>query len=128
MIEGRKLAGVLPELRDDRLVVGVGVNVNMTAGGLPSQARIPATSLRIERGREVDRIGLLIDLLAELERRYDAFERDGFSGLQRDELRGRYVRLRGGRTGMCEGVDELGRLVVGGHPHTSAEVEQVEAV
>jgi BirA family transcriptional regulator, biotin operon repressor / biotin---[acetyl-CoA-carboxylase] ligase len=126
MIEGQKVAGVLPELRDSKLVVGFGVNVNQTPSGLPEQARVPATSLRIERGGEVDRVELLVDLLVELERRYDAFERDGFAGLERDELRGHTVQLVGGRRGLCEGVDELGRLIVDGHAHTSAEVERVE--
>jgi BirA family transcriptional regulator, biotin operon repressor / biotin---[acetyl-CoA-carboxylase] ligase len=126
MIEGQKVAGVLPELRDSKLVVGFGVNVNQTPSGLPEQARVPATSLRIERGGEVDRVELLVDLLDELERRYDAFERDGFAGLERDELRGHTVQLVGGRRGLCEGVDELGRLIVDGHAHTSAEVERVE--
>jgi BirA family biotin operon repressor/biotin-[acetyl-CoA-carboxylase] ligase len=126
MIEGRKVAGVLPELRDGKLVVGFGVNVNQTPGGLPEQARVPATSLRIERGGEVDRVELLVNLVEELERRYDAFERDGFTGLDRDELRGRTGQLVGGRRGLCEGVDELGRLIVDGHAHTSAEVERVE--
>jgi BirA family biotin operon repressor/biotin-[acetyl-CoA-carboxylase] ligase len=126
MIEGRKVAGVLPELRDSKLVVGFGVNVNQTPGGLPEQARVPATSLRIERGGEVDRMELLVNLLDELERRYDAFERDGFTGLDRDELRGHAVQLVGGRRGLCEGVDELGRLIVDGHAHSSAEVELVE--
>ncbi|MDX6495109.1 MAG: BirA family transcriptional regulator [Gaiellales bacterium] len=128
MIEGRKVAGVLPELRDSKLVVGFGVNVNQTPSGLPEQARVAATSLRIERGGEVDRVELLVDLLDELERRYDAFERDGFTGLDRDELRGHTVQLVAGRRGLCEGVDELGRLIVDGHAHTSAEVERVEVV
>ncbi len=127
MIDGRKLAGLLPEVRNDRLVIGVGVNVNLAAADQPQQPRVPATSLQIERGGEVARIELLVDLLAELERRYDEFERDGFRGLTRDELRGRTVRLVGGRSGVSEGVDELGRLVVGGHAHTSTEVERVEA-
>ena len=126
MIEGRKLAGVLPELRDGKLVLGVGVNVNLTAGGLPKRTRVPATSLRIERGGEVDRVQLLVELLEELERRYDAFESDGFTGLARDELKGRMVELVGSRRGLCEGVDELGRLIVDGHSHSSAEVERVE--
>jgi BirA family transcriptional regulator, biotin operon repressor / biotin---[acetyl-CoA-carboxylase] ligase len=128
VIEGRKLAGVLPELRDGKLVLGVGVNVNQTPDGLPEQARVPATSLRIERGGEVDRVELLVELLAVLERRYDAFEQEGFPGLVRDELRGRQVRLVGGRRGICEGVDQLGRLIVDGRAHTSAEVERVETV
>jgi len=128
VIEGRKLAGVLPELRDGKLVLGVGVNVNHTAGGLPQQARVAATSLRIERGGEVDRVELLAELLDELERRYDAFEQGGFEGLGRDELKGRMVELVGGGRGLCEGVDELGRLMVDGHPHSSAEVERVGAL
>jgi BirA family biotin operon repressor/biotin-[acetyl-CoA-carboxylase] ligase len=126
VIEGRKVAGVLPELRDSKLVVGFGVNVNQTPSGLPEQARVSATSLRIERGGEVDRVELLVNLLDELERCYDAFERDGFTGLDRDELRGRAVQLVGGHRGLCQGVDELGRLIVDGHAHTSAEVERVE--
>ena len=69
-----------------------------------------------------------MELLDELERRYDAFERDGFAGLTRDELRGRTVELVDGRRGVCEGVDELGRLIVGGRAHTSAEVERVDVV
>jgi BirA family biotin operon repressor/biotin-[acetyl-CoA-carboxylase] ligase len=128
MIEGRKLAGVLPELRDGKLVLGVGLNANLAEQELPNTARVAPTSLAIERGRPVDRTKLLVDLLAELELRYASFERDGFGGLVRDELRGRTVVLVRGRRGLCEGVDEFGRLVVDGVAHSSAEVERVEVV
>jgi len=124
---GGKLAGVLPELRDGTLVLGVGINADMTAEQLPAEARVPATSLRLLRGVEVDRAALLADVLAELERRYEAFERDGFPGLERDELRGRSVRLVGGPAGVAGGVDGAGRLLVGGRAFTSAEVERVDA-
>jgi BirA family biotin operon repressor/biotin-[acetyl-CoA-carboxylase] ligase len=126
VIDGRKLAGVLPELRDGKLVLGVGVNVNHGLDDLPGDARVTPTSLLIERGEPVDRAGLLIDLLVALERRYDAFERDGFRGLERDELRGRHVALADGTAGIADGVDEAGRLVVAGRPFTSAEVERVD--
>ena len=87
---------------------------------------MPPTSLLIETGRPGDRVELLVSLLEELERRYDAFERDGFPGLERDELRGRTVSLAGGGTGLCAGVDELGRLLVDGRAYASAEVERVD--
>jgi BirA family transcriptional regulator, biotin operon repressor / biotin---[acetyl-CoA-carboxylase] ligase len=125
VVGGRKLAGVLAELHEGRLVVGVGVNANHTAAQLPPDARVNATSLRILRGAPVDRAQLLADLVAAIEARYMRFERNGFTGLERDELRGRRVELAGGATGVCAGVDLYGRLVVDGRPHTSAEVTAV---
>ncbi len=128
VVDGRKLAGVLPELRGGKLVVGVGINTGMTTEELPEDARVPATSLEILRGRTVDRVELLVVLLEELERRFDAFERSGFPGLQRDELRGLPVVLAGGVAGTAEGIDAAGRLVVDGTAYASAEVERIEAV
>jgi BirA family transcriptional regulator, biotin operon repressor / biotin---[acetyl-CoA-carboxylase] ligase len=122
---GRKLAGVLAELRDGHLVVGVGVNADMTPDQLPTDARVGATSLRILRGERVDRGLLLADLLEAIEVRYRRFEQEGFGGLERDELRGRRVELAGGAAGTCTGVDDRGRLVVAGVAHTSAEVTAV---
>jgi BirA family biotin operon repressor/biotin-[acetyl-CoA-carboxylase] ligase len=128
IVDGAKLAGVLPEVKDGTLVLGVGINVNMSAEQLPADARVPPTSLRLITGMHVDRAGLLADVLAELEGRYDAFERDGFPGLERDELRGRRVSLSGGPSGTAEGVDREGRLLIDGRALTSAEVERVEQV
>jgi BirA family biotin operon repressor/biotin-[acetyl-CoA-carboxylase] ligase len=125
LVGGHKLAGVLAELREGRLVVGVGVNANHTPDELPPSARVPATSLRILRGAPVDRAQLLADIVASIEARYAGFERYGFTGLERDELRGRRVELAGGATGVSTGVDEHGRLVVDGRAHTSAEVTAV---
>ena len=128
MVDGRKLAGVLPELKQGTLVLGVGINAGMTADQLPREARVPPTSLRLVTGEEVDRAALLADVLAELERRYEAFERDGFPGLERDELLGRPVVLADGPSGVAEGVDGEGRLLVAGRALTSAEVERVDAL
>src|SRR5689334_17835134 len=126
MVGGRKLAGVLPELGNGTLVLGVGINTGMTEQQLPRDARVEPTSLQLVRGAEVDRVGLLAEVLAELERRYDQFERDGFTGLERDELRGRTVVLVGGSEGTADGVDAEGRLIVGGHAYSSAQIERVE--
>jgi BirA family biotin operon repressor/biotin-[acetyl-CoA-carboxylase] ligase len=71
LVAGRKVAGILAEAREERVVLGVGVNVNVTAEDLPRALERPATSLLVESGREVDRAALLVELLARLERRYD---------------------------------------------------------
>ena len=73
LIGGRKVAGVLGEASEDRVVLGVGVNVNVPPDRLPTDVRLPATSLLAELGDSVDRRDLLVELLVELERRYDAW-------------------------------------------------------
>lgn len=75
LIGGRKVAGILPEASAGRVVLGVGVNVNQSADELPTETPKPATSLRIETGREQQRGPLLAAILLELERGYDAWQR-----------------------------------------------------
>jgi BirA family biotin operon repressor/biotin-[acetyl-CoA-carboxylase] ligase len=64
LVDGRKLAGILAEASEGRLVLGLGVNV----GAAPASEH--ATSLAIAAAREVDRAELLVELLDRLERRY----------------------------------------------------------
>jgi BirA family biotin operon repressor/biotin-[acetyl-CoA-carboxylase] ligase len=73
LVEGRKLAGLLPEASSGRVVLGIGVNVNQTAAELPSDAPKPPSSLRLELGRELARAPLLAAILVELQRGYDAW-------------------------------------------------------
>jgi BirA family biotin operon repressor/biotin-[acetyl-CoA-carboxylase] ligase len=73
VVAGRKLVGVLPEARQGRVVLGIGVNVNQAAGELPRDAAKPPTSVRVELGRETSRAELLASILAELEQGYDAW-------------------------------------------------------
>jgi len=73
VVGGRKLAGLLAEARPGRVVLGIGVNVNQAADELPTETAKPPSSLRIELGRELERAPLLAAILAELERRYDAW-------------------------------------------------------
>jgi BirA family transcriptional regulator, biotin operon repressor / biotin---[acetyl-CoA-carboxylase] ligase len=72
LVGERKVAGVLGEAGEERVVLGIGINVNVAADELPTNVRIPATSLLVETGAPVDRVELLVALLAALERRYDA--------------------------------------------------------
>jgi BirA family biotin operon repressor/biotin-[acetyl-CoA-carboxylase] ligase len=73
LIGGRKVAGILGEAGDGRVVLGIGINANVAADELPIEVRIPATSLLVETSAPVDRIELLVELLAALERRYDSW-------------------------------------------------------
>ena len=126
VVDGHKLAGILAEVRDGEVVVGIGVNANHELGDLPADARVAPTSLRLLNGARINRAALLADVLEAIERRYRAFEREGFSGLERDDLRGRRVSLAGGAEGLCDGVDGEGRLVVAGVAHTADEVVSVD--
>jgi BirA family biotin operon repressor/biotin-[acetyl-CoA-carboxylase] ligase len=74
LVDGRKLAGILPEATAGRVVLGVGVNVNQTADQLPTETAKPPTSLLVETGREWARPSLLAAILLELERGYDAWQ------------------------------------------------------
>jgi BirA family transcriptional regulator, biotin operon repressor / biotin---[acetyl-CoA-carboxylase] ligase len=71
LVGDRKLAGVLAEAREERVVLGIGVNVNVAAEDLPQEIDRAATSVLAETGRELDRAELLAELLERLERRYD---------------------------------------------------------
>jgi len=71
LVAGSKTAGILAEARDGRVVLGIGINVNVPAPALPKGIDPPATSLLVETGSEVDRVELLVELLDRLERAYD---------------------------------------------------------
>jgi BirA family biotin operon repressor/biotin-[acetyl-CoA-carboxylase] ligase len=73
LVGGRKVAGILAESSEGRVVLGIGVNANQTSEQLPENARTEPTSLRLELGQPVDRARLLVAILAQLERAYDAW-------------------------------------------------------
>src|SRR5207249_2775895 len=67
---GRKVAGVLAEAVEGRVVLGIGVNVSQSPAQLPPDADPPATSLALQ-GAAVDPAELLAAILERLEARYD---------------------------------------------------------
>ena len=71
LVHGRKTAGVLAEAREGRVVLGIGVNVNVAEEQLPEDVDLAATSLLVETGRALDRAELLVELLERLEGSYD---------------------------------------------------------
>ncbi len=75
LIHGRKTAGILTEMKAGQgrvryIVLGVGVNVNMTRGLFPEDIRDASTSIMLELGASVERSGLIKRFLSELEGPY----------------------------------------------------------
>ena len=69
LIDGRKVAGVLAEAAEGRVVLGIGINVSQSEDELPPE--VAATSLRLAGASAVDRAALLATVLQRLEARYD---------------------------------------------------------
>jgi BirA family biotin operon repressor/biotin-[acetyl-CoA-carboxylase] ligase len=100
MLNRRKVAGILAELEDGTVVVGIGLNVNQTREQLPAQVTTEPSSLRVLTGTTYDRAALLGSLLFRLERLYDGWRHGGLADLYgelgaRDFLRGRRVTVDG---------------------------------
>jgi BirA family biotin operon repressor/biotin-[acetyl-CoA-carboxylase] ligase len=73
LVGGRKVAGILAESSEGRVVLGIGVNANQTEAQLPRDTDTEPTSLRVETGATVDRAQLLAAILTRLEHAYDAW-------------------------------------------------------
>jgi BirA family biotin operon repressor/biotin-[acetyl-CoA-carboxylase] ligase len=100
MLNRRKVAGILSELSEGTVVVGIGINVNQTREELPPDATTPPGSLLTLTGTRSDRAALLGSLFFRLERIYDGWRHGGLSDLYgeigaRDFLRGRRVTVDG---------------------------------
>ncbi len=125
LIKGKKTAGILTELSAERgriqhVVIGVGINVNLTADELPVELLPIATSLRRASGKKIDRVALLRAFLFRLEKRYEQYCRSGLKSMHRlvreySSLIGHEVRLSSGReitSGMARDIDQNGSLIV----------------
>lgn len=77
-LDHRKVAGVLVEMRVEAngkhcAIAGMGLNVNHTLGDFPAALQATAGSLALATGGAVDRLGLTIALLRNLNRGYAEF-------------------------------------------------------
>ena len=131
----RKLAGILCERSDDKVVAGVGVNVNQTSFAPEIVDR--ATSLALLAGKAFDRHAVLDAILAELAAFHVRWREAGFAAIHPefaaiDHLAGRIVSVLQTDsdpmpvTGLCGGIQPDGTLLVGstriyaGEAHVSA--------
>ena len=115
MLNRRKVCGVLGELRDGVVTLGIGINVNQTREQLPPDAH-HARRHRCARSRAqtYDRAALLGSMLFRLERLYDEWRHGGLDAVYveigpRDFLRGRHVTVDG-KSGIAAGINCDGRL------------------
>ena len=126
LIHGRKVAGLLNEMSAGTdginfVILGLGVNLNMSTGQFPPDLRCPATSLLIESGHPVVRVRFVARILNELDMLYAGFLTYGFLHLreewqQRCNAHGREVVVSNGGAevvrGMFNGIDGDGALLV----------------
>ncbi len=126
LISGKKVAGLLNEMSAETdginfVILGIGVNLNMTAGQLPDDLRHPATSLLLEAGSGVDRSRFVSTVLNELDRLYRDFLANGFGPVREEwqhrcNANGRRVIVSDSGTactgGMFVGIDADGSLLL----------------
>jgi BirA family biotin operon repressor/biotin-[acetyl-CoA-carboxylase] ligase len=132
LVGGRKVAGILTELSAEPdqvhwVVLGIGVNLNVTLEELPAEIRDRATSLSVERRQPVPRALFAAALLSELEQWLDLHAAEGFAPIreawrQRSVTLGREVRVDADGVeiaGVAEDIDEAGALLVRGREGTA---------
>lgn len=73
----KKVAGILCELCGEKLIVGIGINVNQRE--IPEEIKDRATSLLIETGREFDRKEVLLRFFERAKENLKTFKEAGFS-------------------------------------------------
>lgn len=119
---GRKLCGILTEANAsvEYVVIGIGINCNMEA--FPEEIQTTATSLKLETGEAVSREEVTAEIVKAFYRNYREFCKTctiaGEVKAAYEELlvnRNRQVRVldpKGEYTGISEGINELGELLV----------------
>jgi len=125
LIHGKKVAGILTELSGELdhvkyVVLGIGVDVNMSQGDFPAELRKLATSLKAELGKPVSRPELAVAILRELDRDYARIGAGQFAAVadEWEELGttiGQEVTIRTGDRrirGRAESLGEDGELLL----------------
>ena len=92
-INGKKVCGILTEMITDSyddsvyLIIGIGLNVNLSTADMSESIRESATSLMIEYGSVINRRDLLDEILDRFTRWYDVWGKDGFSKVREEWLK-----------------------------------------
>ncbi len=130
LVGGKKLCGILCERHGDCVIAGLGVNVRETS--FPPEIADRATSLAV-LGAAILEIPQVRDvILASLARGYTTWQTHGFTALLPrlqavDLLKGRIISVLAtdddttSVTGLCDGIQPDGALLVAGHPIYAGE-------
>jgi BirA family biotin operon repressor/biotin-[acetyl-CoA-carboxylase] ligase len=135
LLRGRKACGILTEMKAasgcvDFIILGIGLNINMSPEDFDPKLRDVATSLKIETGKVYDRLQIMSSLFDLIEKWYEVFLRTGFSGLRETWLG--YADILGKRikwvfkdefqTGIVSGIDDDGTIRMQGEDGASHSV------
>jgi BirA family biotin operon repressor/biotin-[acetyl-CoA-carboxylase] ligase len=87
LVNGAKISGLLNEMSAETeqihfVILGVGINLNMTASQFPDGLNYPATSVLLETGKPVDRLVFLRAFLQRLDLYYAEFLQEGFAPIR----------------------------------------------
>ena len=87
LVDGAKISGLLNEMNAETeqihfVILGVGINLNMTASQFPDGLNYPATSALLETGKPVDRLVFLRAFLQRLDLYYSEFLQEGFAPIR----------------------------------------------
>ncbi len=74
VVKGKKISGMLIEERGRFYIVGIGINVNNEAAGLPDSVKEHSITMKEVTGKEVDRTVMLRNFLARFEEFYQKQE------------------------------------------------------
>jgi len=125
LLQGRKACGILTEMKADAgrvdfIILGMGLNINMSPEDFDPTLRDAATSLKIETGKVYDRLEMISTLFDLIEKWYKIFLRTGFPGMRETWLG--YADILGKRikwvfkdefqTGIVTGIDDDGTILM----------------
>lgn len=87
LLNGKKITGILTELQAESdqihsVIIGMGINANLTAIDFPQELEDIATSLFIESGQLVSRAKLIAEVLLCFETLYDRYLIEGFTPIK----------------------------------------------
>lgn len=125
LIGGKKVSGILAEMSAEQdlvhfVILGMGINVNIEKDSFPEDLRAIATSLKLETGKRMDRVGMLCNILERLEHYYYGLLEKGTSFILEawkslPNMLGSPVKVTTPE-GTCEGIaarlDEEGALIL----------------
>lgn len=127
LVNGKKISGILLESSAENeclqyIVAGIGISVNMDLSDIPEELHTKATSLKLESGREIDRVELIAECLEQLEELYKLYTESGFAPIRTlweasSVTLGRNIRMqtpKGWVEGYAESLDETGALTLTG--------------
>jgi len=90
LVDGKKVSGILTEVEAEIdtvefVVIGIGINANMSLKDIPEELRENSTTLRDESGKSIDRVEFLQSLLYNMEQEYIRFSTQPFNEIM-DEI------------------------------------------